>query len=210
MKKMLTILLTLVFALTLNAQPSKEYINDSFETVSKEVGIEVLLLKSVCWVESHHRPYAYRHSDAPGGVNALGMCQLLYSTAKGLGLEDEKCKRDFSNFSKSERKYSACKLFGPETNIRYAAIYLKSLLKKYNGNEYKAVLSYNAGRYVECENGWLHAYLPDDNGNYHRQKFKRCLKGGPVNMYYAHNVTSAMDIFFDKTPEVRDTISLLP
>jgi soluble lytic murein transglycosylase-like protein len=172
---------------------SPEYIDKAFSEIAKEQGVDENLLRAICWVESRHKPHAYRHGDASRHDHAFGLCQVLYSTAQGLGLKDDKCARDFSDMLPGERNYTTCDLFGPRTNIRYAAILLKRHLKKYDNNEYKAVLSYNAGRYVVCKNGWLHVNQVQEDGSYKREKFKRCLKGGPINLYYGNRVTTALE-----------------
>jgi soluble lytic murein transglycosylase-like protein len=173
---------------------SKEYINNAFKLVSEEEGVDEMLLRAICWVESNHKPHAYRHGDASRSDHAFGMCQILYSTARGLGLKDDKCLRDFQDMLPHERNYSSCKLFGPKTNIRYAARFLKQLLERYTNNEFKSVLAYNSGRYIVCKDGWLYVNQIQEDGSYERIQFKRCLKGGPVNLYYASKVLHWLEL----------------
>lgn len=66
----------------------------------------------------------------PGAVSpkgAIGIMQLMPSTAAGLGVDDEK------------------DLFEPEVNIPTGLQYLSNLLAKYSGNEKLALAAYNAG-----------------------------------------------------------------
>jgi soluble lytic murein transglycosylase-like protein len=170
-----------------------EYIDEAFRTVAEEEGVSEPLLRAICWVESNHKPYAFRSDDAALNNHAFGMCQILYSTAKSLGFKDERCEKNFNEHLPRERNYSSCKLFGPKTNIRYAAKFLKQRLKKYDYNEYKATLAYNSGSYVVCRDGWLYVSRVRDDGTYGRDKFKRCLAGGPINLYYAYRVLNALE-----------------
>lgn len=172
---------------------SPGYVNKAFREVAKEQGVDEKLLRAICWVESRHKPWQYRQADGGMGNHAFGLCQILYTTAKQFGVNDEKCLRDFSDFTPGERVYSACHLFGPKTNIRIAAKLIKYQLKKHNGDEYRAIMSYNAGSYRICRDGWLKANQIQDDGTVKRVRFKRCLKGGPINLYYAYKVLEAMD-----------------
>jgi soluble lytic murein transglycosylase-like protein len=165
-----------------NTIPSETYINRSFSQVAKQEKVNEKLLRAICWVESRHAPYAYNHADGPHG-HAFGICQVLYHTAKQFGFRDDRCLDDFDKHLPVDRNYRACKLFGPKTNMTYAAKLLHKLVDKYNGNEFKAIAAYNTGRYKECKNGWLW---------YKEKKFRPCLRGGPVNFYYLNFVLQAL------------------
>jgi soluble lytic murein transglycosylase-like protein len=172
---------------------SNEYIDKAFNEISIEVGVPEDLLRGICWVESTHKPYLYRHADASATDHAYGICQILYSTAKDLGFEDEKCLKDFSNTPYRERIYDNCQLFGPRTNIRLAAKFLKKKLNTYDNNHFKAIAAYNAGAYKICKNDWLHIGELQTDGTFERVQFKRCINGGPINLYYINRVLRAIE-----------------
>ncbi|WP_091982970.1 transglycosylase SLT domain-containing protein [Pseudoalteromonas denitrificans] len=67
--------------------------------------------------------------DAYSGAGALGLMQLLPSTARYI----------------SKAKVSRKKLFDPKTNIKLGSAYLSYLKRKNHGNEILATASYNAG-----------------------------------------------------------------
>lgn len=163
---------------------ASDYNNTAFKEISKEIGVREPLLRAICWAESNHKAHAYNHGDATSTDHAFGMCQVLYSTAHGMGLSDTRCLGDFQDVSYADRTYKgACKLFGPRTNIRYAAKYLKKLMDRYDGNEFKAISAYNLGSYRECRDGWLY---------YKGERFKPCIIGGPANLYYIDRVQEAL------------------
>jgi hypothetical protein len=162
---------------------ANDYDNKAFKEIAGEVGISEKLLKAICWVESRHDRHEFNQGDGGSKNHAFGMCQVLYSTAQTMGLNDPNCEKDFENTPKKYRNYKACKLFGPKTNIRYAARYLKKKLDLYDGNEFKAISAYNLGQYKVCRDGWLY---------YKGERFKPCVVGGPVNLYYVEHVSKAL------------------
>jgi soluble lytic murein transglycosylase-like protein len=81
-------------------------------------GLDVELLVNVMRQESGLRPCAV---SAKG---AMGLMQLMPSTAQQLGVKDS---------------------FDPMENIAAGARYLRELLSRYNGDVFKAVSAYNAG-----------------------------------------------------------------
>lgn len=175
--------LKLIFLMMFSGNVFAEKLDVIFKEVSIKTEVRERLLRSICWVESKHEPYAYRHGDAGKQNHAFGMCQVLYTTAVSLGLHDSNCKKDFRDVSYADRIYKNCKLFGPKTNITFAAKFLKQLLKKYKGNEFKSISAYNLGRYKECRDGFLY---------YQGQRFKPCVIGGPANLYYINAVQKAL------------------
>jgi len=90
----------------------------AFEKASKETGLSVGLLRAVAEVESNCNPRAV----SPAG--AVGVMQLLPSTAESLGVKDS---------------------YDPEENVLAGAKYLKMMLDRYDGDLVKALAAYNAG-----------------------------------------------------------------
>lgn len=98
-------------------------------------------------VASHARNYdldpallaavVYRESrfdaDAVSPSGAVGLMQLLPSTAEGIALHT------------GGSEFVAADLYDPELNVRYGAFYLRRLLRKYDDVEL-ALAAYNAGQ----------------------------------------------------------------
>lgn len=97
-----------------------------FLLASLQYGLPPDLLKSVCFVESHHQINAI-HSD-DGGADSIGICQLKLNTARQMGFKG---------------KYKD--LFNPKTNIYYAAKYLSHLQSRYQYNTARMLIAYNRG-----------------------------------------------------------------
>ena len=89
-----------------------------FKKASKTYGVSEDLLKSMAKAESNFQ------SDATSSSGAMGIMQLMPSTAEFLGVTDA---------------------YDPEQNIMGGAKYISSLLDKYNGNVSYALAAYNAG-----------------------------------------------------------------
>ena len=89
--------------------------------------LEPALLAAVIYAESKF------HADAKSSSGAIGLMQLLPSTADGIALHT-----GGSNFQRSD-------LYNPEINVRYGSWYLRHLLDKY-GDEREALAAYNAGQ----------------------------------------------------------------
>ena len=177
-------LLILLSLLGSTALYGETYENKAFRQIAEDVGVDEDVLRAICWHESRHKPRALNVDDGGEGNHSFGMCQILYSTAVNMGVKDKRCKGFTNTSPKTSRNYKNCKLFGPKTNIRIAARILKRHIKKYNGNLFKAISAYNLGSYKECRDGWLY---------YKKKRFKRCLKGGPVNLYYVIEIFKAME-----------------
>lgn len=93
-------------------------LNDIFERASKKYGVDVDLLKAVGYEESRFQ------ANAVSSAGAIGIMQLMPSTAKALGVKNA---------------------YDPEQNIMGGAKLLASHLKKYNGNVTLALAAYGAG-----------------------------------------------------------------
>ena len=79
----------------------------------------------------------YRESkfdaNAESSSGAIGLMQLLPSTARGIALHT------------GGTKFRVADLYDPEINVRYGSFYLRRLLRKY-GDERLALAAYNAGQ----------------------------------------------------------------
>ena len=89
--------------------------------------LDPALLAAVIYQESKFRP------DAQSSSGAIGLMQLLPSTAHGIAVHT------------GGTKFRTSDLYVPELNIRYGAWYLRHLLDKY-GDERTALAAYNAGQ----------------------------------------------------------------
>ena len=89
--------------------------------------LEPALLAAVIYQESKF------HADARSDSGAIGLMQLLPSTAHGIALHT------------GGSKFRTQDLYNPEINVRYGAWYLRHLLDKYR-DERTALAAYNAGQ----------------------------------------------------------------
>ena len=80
--------------------------------------VDPALINSIIWAESSFNPRAISKKGA------VGLMQLMPSTAESLGIEDS---------------------LNPESNINGGVRYFKKLLKKFNGDHELALAAYNAG-----------------------------------------------------------------
>jgi soluble lytic murein transglycosylase-like protein len=111
-------------------------IEQTVERIAAQHDLSPELLHSVIKVESNYNP----HAVSPKG--ALGMMQLIPSTAKRFGVGD---------------------VFDPVENIQGGAKYLRYLLDLYNGNYPLALAAYNAGEGAVARHGGVPPYRETQN-----------------------------------------------
>ncbi len=90
--------------------------------------LDAPLLAAVVYRESRF------DADARSPAGAVGLMQLLPSTAKGIAVNT------------GGSRFVVSDLYDPELNVRYGAFYLRRLLVKYDGDERLALAAYNAGQ----------------------------------------------------------------
>lgn len=98
----------------------------AFLEAANATGVDVKLLRAVCFVESSHNPNVVVLMDY--NAPSYGICQVQFRTAKELGF-----------------KGSVKDLMYAPLNIYFAAKYLATMLKKTKGDRNKAIMAYNHG-----------------------------------------------------------------
>jgi soluble lytic murein transglycosylase-like protein len=99
------------------AEPSAT-VNKLVDSIARQHDLEPSLVDSVIRVESNY------NTNAVSPAGAMGLMQLIPSTARRFGVNDT---------------------FHPQQNIEGGVRYLKYLMELYHGNERLALAAYNAG-----------------------------------------------------------------
>jgi soluble lytic murein transglycosylase-like protein len=125
-------------------------------SAAKSVKISGAILVAMCSHESGLKNIVTPHD---GGSASIGICQVKLETATMLGYSG-----------------TASGLMNPQTNAKFAALYLKYQFERYQ-NWCMAIAAYNAGRYNES----------------------RKEPGHPRNIKYVLNVGKKLNKHFQKT-----------
>jgi len=96
--------------------------DQAIESAARMYGHDADLLRAIIHVESRGNP------NAVSSKGAIGLMQVMPTTAAGLGLEQP-----------------SRALFQPEANIRTGAIYLRRLMNMFSGRTDLVIAAYNAG-----------------------------------------------------------------
>lgn len=162
------------------------YIEKSIKKAANKNKVPPSLLRAICSAESNLDPHAYRFGDGGEKNSAIGMCQILYNTARDYGFNDKRCAKSFKGLDKMSKIYKTCKLFGPYTNAYYAAKYLKFQLDRYDNSWISAIAAYNTGSLRICETGKVKSSSTGEI-------LYKCEKGGLLNQKYVDRVLKALE-----------------
>ena len=124
------------FGLTYNGNISRLQIQNIVSQIAKKYEVDEKLVNAVIKQESGFNPKATSH------CGAMGLMQLMPTTAKSLGVKDA---------------------YNPVQNIEGGVKHLSNLLKKYNGNTVLALAAYNAGSGAVAKYGGVPPYKETQN-----------------------------------------------
>lgn len=123
--------------------------NPVIEGAAKATGVDPQLLRAVALQETLNSDQVPDPSIAVSSAGAIGPMQLMQSTADSLGVDPTK----------------------PEENIQGGAQYLAQMMKKYGGDQERALAAYNAGpktvdSLIENHGTDWKQFLPEQTKNY--------------------------------------------
>ena len=116
--------------------PTKKQILDIISKVSQKYGVDEKLVQAVIRQESGFNPKARSH------CGAMGLMQLMPSTAQGLGVTNA---------------------YDAEQNIMGGTKYLKGLMDRFDNNKSLALAAYNAGPNAVKKYGGIPPYAETQN-----------------------------------------------
>jgi len=114
---------------------------------AKSIGVPGALLLAICTHESNLTNVMVPHDN---GSPSYGLCQIKHDTAKSLGFEGNPTgplQESEELPGTMEPKGKPEGLMAPDINAKYAAMYLKMQLERYEGDWCKATSAYNSGTY---------------------------------------------------------------
>lgn len=151
-----------------------------FKKAAERTRVPLRHLLAVCYAESGLNPYAINEGDGGNKNHAVGVCQVLISTAGQYIRVDKSCGEYTEDTPLSDRVWKKCNLFGWYTNAYIAGRYLRYQYERYNSWS-SAILAYNAGSVRPCpKSGKVH--------NVRGELLYRCTYGGPINQIYLDRV----------------------
>ncbi|MGN0329533.1 MAG: lytic transglycosylase domain-containing protein [Lachnospira sp.] len=165
----------LSFEDVLNSQKT-ESLDDIFQDVSKEYGVDINLLRAVAQAESGF------DTEAVSSCGAQGIMQLMPFTSESLGVEDP---------------------FDARQNITGGAKLLSGLIDNYNGNVTLALAAYNAGSGAVSRYGGVPPY--NETVNY-IEKINNILGGALSNDSRTIDGASATDLSSTSEVDVPDIL----
>ena len=118
------------------AKTSRSEINELIEKYSDKNGLDSDFVKAVVNQESGFNP------NATSKCGAMGLMQLMPSTAEGLGVTNA---------------------YDPEQNIEGGTKYLKGLMDRFDNNKSLALAAYNAGPNAVKKYGGIPPYMETQN-----------------------------------------------
>ena len=118
------------------AKTSRNEINELIEKYSDKNGLDSDFVKAVVNQESGFNP------NATSKCGAMGLMQLMPSTAEGLGVTNA---------------------YDPEQNIEGGTKYLKGLMDRFDNNKSLALAAYNAGPNAVKKYGGIPPYMETQN-----------------------------------------------
>ena len=120
----IVIFLFLIFNLLISPKKYKNYVVQYAE----EYSLEIPLVYAIIKVESNFK------KDATSPSNAMGLMQIIPSTAKWIAQE-------------LSLDYNAINIYDAKTNIKFGCFYLNYLFSKFNDIE-TVICAYNAGETI--------------------------------------------------------------